>query len=108
MIQEGYVILVHQRPVVEAELATTYLTGIFAGGGQGLVKTARMRVRPVPLSAEDALILGEAEGLSVFQMEYVFHDAKGLPIASGSFIFPDGTFALTASLGMPLAPRAPQ
>jgi DNA-binding GntR family transcriptional regulator len=105
LIQEGCVILDPFRPVVESELATAYLTGLFTGGGQGLVKTARMRVRPAALSAENAEVLNEAEGLPVFEMEYVFYDGRGRPLACGAFISPEETFTLTASLGLPLSPR---
>jgi DNA-binding GntR family transcriptional regulator len=102
LIQEGFVILDPYRPVVEAELATTYLTGLFSGGGQGLVKTAKMKVRPLSLGAENAQILQQEEGLAGFQMEYIFYDAAGAALAAGSFIAPEETFSLTSTLGLPL------
>jgi DNA-binding GntR family transcriptional regulator len=102
LLQEGYVILDPYRPVVEAELATTYLTGLFSGGGQGLVKTARMWVRPLSLAREDAQLLGVQEGAAGFRMEYAFHDSQGAPIATGSFISPEDGFTLISTLGIPL------
>jgi GntR family transcriptional regulator len=102
LVQEGYVVLDPFRPLVEAELSNAYLTGLFSGGGGGLVRTARMWVRPLSLGAENASLLELGEGGPAFQLEYVFHDARGLPIATGTFVCPGGTFALSSTLGFPL------
>jgi DNA-binding GntR family transcriptional regulator len=102
LIQESYVILDPYRPVVEAELATTYLTGLFSGRGQGLVKTAKMWMRPLSLSLDNAQLLNVADGIAGFQLEYIFYDAAGGPLATGSFISPEETFTLTSTLGFPL------
>jgi DNA-binding GntR family transcriptional regulator len=105
LIQESFVILDPYRPVVEAELATTYLTGLFSGSAQGLVKTARMWVRPLSFSQENSQLLDVEEGMAGFQMEYIFYDAEGAPLATGSFISPEDSFTLTSTLGLPLNGR---
>ncbi|MDR2197935.1 MAG: GntR family transcriptional regulator [Deltaproteobacteria bacterium] len=102
LVQESFVILDPYRPVVESELAAGYLTGLFSGGAQGLAKTAKMRLRPVNLASEHAVLLNVREGSAAFRMEYVFYDAQGAPLATGAFISPEDGFTLTSTIGFPL------
>ncbi|MDR1167176.1 MAG: GntR family transcriptional regulator [Deltaproteobacteria bacterium] len=105
MVQEGYVILDPRRPVIEAELAPTFLKGIFQGQGQGLVRAVAMDVLPLALREENASLLSREEGEVAFQLKYVFYDFNSQPIACGFFLAPSNVLRLSATLGAPLPPK---
>ena len=100
LIQEGYLLLDPKRPVVEAELEATYLTGLFTGSGQGLIKRAALSITPVVLSAEDTEILARPTGSVGFKLAYSFFDAALSPLAVGCFISPEDKLQLTAQIGI--------
>ncbi|MDR1044764.1 MAG: GntR family transcriptional regulator [Candidatus Adiutrix sp.] len=100
LIQEGHLLLDPGRPIMEAELEATYLSGLFAGSGQGLIKTAKLSIAPVALSDDEARLLERRFGAVGFRLEYVFFDAAGKPLASGSFITPDDSLKLSATIGV--------
>lgn len=105
LVQEGHLILDPKRPIMEAELDATYLSGLFAPGGQGLIKSARLAVAPVAIEGEDAALLAVAPGTAGFRLGYVFYDAAAAPMAAGCFITPPETLAFTATAGLPLPPE---
>lgn len=100
LVQEGYLLLDPHRPVVEAELEATYLTGLFTGSGQGLIKRAALAITPVLLSQEDAQALGRPQGTVGFRLEYAFFDSALAPLAVGCFISPEDKLKLSAQIGI--------
>lgn len=100
LIQEGYLLLDPRRPVVEAELEATYITGLFTGSGQGLIKRAVLSITPVLMSEEDTVAFGLASGAVGFRLEYSFFDAALAPLAVGCFIAPEGQLQLSAQIGI--------
>lgn len=100
LVQEGHLLLDPERPIMEAELEATYLTGLFTGGGNGLIKTARLTIAPVSLGEEEARLLGRSAGTPAFRLEYLFFDAASAPLAVGSFITPEETLTLSATIGV--------
>lgn len=100
LAQEGYLLLDPHRPVVEAELEATYLTGLFTGSGQGLIKKASLAISPIILEKEDALALGRPLGSVGFKLSYFFFDASLSPLAMGRFIAPEDRLQLTAEIGI--------
>ena len=102
MVQEGFLLLDPFRPILEAELASTYLIGLFKGSGQGLVKTAKMAIKPSLLSEEDAALLGHEPGSCAFKLEYTFYDSAAKPLALGLFVIPEDAMTLTSTIGVPL------
>jgi len=100
LVQEGYLLLDPRRPVVEAELEATYITGLFTGSGQGLIKRAVLSIRPSPISDEDAQTLDRPPGSVGFRLEYSFFDASLAPLAVGWFIAPEDQLKLTAQIGI--------
>jgi GntR family transcriptional regulator len=105
MVQEGYLLLDPFRPIMEAELACTYLIGLFKGSGQGLIKTAKMAIKPSLISAEDAALLEKEPGSAVFKLSYTFFDSSSKPLAFGFFVIPEEVMDLSATIGLPLSPR---
>ena len=101
LVQEGYLLLDPRRPVVEAELEATYITGLFTGSGQGLIKRAVLSIRPALLSDEDAQTLDRPLGSVGFRLEYSFFDAALAPLAVGWFVAPEDQLQLTAQIGIP-------
>ena len=102
MVQEGYLLLDPFRPIMEAELASTYIIGLFQGGGQGLIKTAKMSIKPGLLSQEDATLLGREAGVCVFRLSYTFYDSAAKPLALGLFVIPEDALTLSSTIGVPL------
>ena len=102
MVQEGFLLLDPFRPIMEAELASTYLIGLFKGGGQGLIKTAKMSIRPGLLAPDDAALLGHDPGSCCFRLEYTFYDSAAKPLAFGLFVIPEDALTLTSTIGVPL------
>ncbi|MGL4208332.1 MAG: GntR family transcriptional regulator [Candidatus Adiutrix sp.] len=100
LVQEGYLLLDPHRPVVEAELEATYLTGLFTGSGEGLIKKAVLSITPLVLSAEDAKVLGREPQTAAFNLEYCFYDATLAPLATGRFITPEDQLKLVAQTGI--------
>lgn len=100
LVQEGYLLLDPRRPVVEAELEATYITGLFTGSGQGLIKRARLSIRPALISDDDAQILERPSGSVGFRLEYSFFDASLAPLAVGWFIAPEDRLKLSAQIGV--------
>ncbi len=100
LVQEGYLLLDPSRPVVEAELEATYLTGLFTGSGQGLIKRAALSITPVLLADEDAQVLNRPLGSVGFKLEYSFFDAALAPLAAGCFIAPEDQLKLSAETGI--------
>ena len=105
LIQEGHLLLDPERPIMEAELEATYLTGLFAGSGQGLIKTAGLAIAPAALSEDDLHLLNRPAGTVGFRLEYIFYDSASEPLATGSFLTPDDTLRLSATIGVRLASR---
>lgn len=100
LVQEGYLLLDPRRPVVEAELEATYITGLFTGSGQGLIKRAALSIRPALMSDEDAQTLDRPLGSVGFRLECSFFDASLAPLAVGWFIAPEDQLKLTAQIGI--------
>ncbi len=100
LVQEGYLLLDPRRPVVEAELEATYITGLFTGSGQGLIKRAVLSILPTLMSEEDARTLDCPPGSVGFRLAYSFFDASLAPLAVGWFIAPEDRLKLTAQIGI--------
>jgi len=104
LVQEGHLLLDPSRPIMEAELEATYLTDVFAGSGQGLIKSAGLSIVPVAIDGENAKLLNRSEGVVGFKLEYVFFDAGSAPLAVGYFLTADDSLKLSATIGVKLAP----
>lgn len=100
LAQDGYLLLDPRRPVVEAELEATYLTGLFTGSGQGLIKKASLTISPIILAEEDAKALSRPQGSVGFKLTYSFFDAGLSPLAVGRFIAPEDRLRLSAEIGI--------
>ncbi|MDR2460967.1 MAG: GntR family transcriptional regulator [Deltaproteobacteria bacterium] len=101
MLHEGYVILDPKRPLLEAELAISFLIGVVKGV-QGLIKGASLEMKPHLLSDNEAQLLDLDVGAPAFSLDYVFFDAAKEPISCGSFICPSGSIKLCSRVGIPI------
>ena len=100
LIQEGYLLLDPKRPVVEAELEATYITGLFTGSGEGLIKRAMLSISPVILTEEDAAAFCLGSPTVGFRLDYSFFDAALSPLAVGCFVSPADRLTLKAEIGI--------
>ncbi|MDR1658341.1 MAG: GntR family transcriptional regulator [Deltaproteobacteria bacterium] len=99
LVQESHLKPDFRRPIMEAELEATYLSGLIQGEGRGLIKYAELSVTPSLLSTEDASLLWRTQGEPAFRLDYVFFDAQ-VPLAVGFFTIPSGILKFTASVGV--------
>lgn len=103
LIQEGHLLLDPTRPIMEAELEATYLTGLFSGSGEGLIKSAGLSIVPMNIEEEDAALLQSAPGTAGFKLEYIFYDASAAPLAAGHFLTPGDALKLSSHIGVRIA-----
>jgi GntR family transcriptional regulator len=104
LLQEGYIILDPYRPIVEAELDSSFFLGILGGGSaRGLVRTAHVNMNPGKLGLDNASLLQRGEGDLVFELEYIFYDSFSKPLAAGLFIAPEGVLTFSSTMGVPLS-----
>ncbi|MDR1111934.1 MAG: GntR family transcriptional regulator [Deltaproteobacteria bacterium] len=100
MIQESCLKPDIRRPIMEAELEATYVSGLFSGEGGGLIKSASLSVEPEILSEEDARLLRRPAGTAVFRLDYVFFDSRSEALAIGFFSIPKDFFKLASTIGV--------
>jgi hypothetical protein len=100
MLHEAFSVLDPYRPIIETEIATVHLVGLFTGGIQGLTRTAKLRVKPHILSQMDSAILERPSGSLAFNFDYVFSDADFKPISTGKFLIPEDAVYFASTLGI--------
>ncbi|MDR3155305.1 MAG: GntR family transcriptional regulator [Deltaproteobacteria bacterium] len=105
MTDEGKVLLDPYRPLIEARLSASFLTGLLQGGAQGLLKRASLTAAPASLTGPQASALGRREGDPAWRLEYLFFDASSRPVATGFYLAPPDALSVAADLGLPLGSR---
>ncbi len=94
-----YLIYDPLRPVVEAQLRITSLTGLLQGkGGEGL-RRGNLTMKAVNLDEEEALALQVPVNAAAFSLEHTFYDFEDRPVSWGRFICRAESFVLTARIG---------
>jgi len=81
-----YLVYDPARPVVEAEIATTSLQGLFGGRGQALIKHGELSIEAVLLNAEEARLLQTAAPAAGLRIEHLFYAYDERPMSWGWFL----------------------
>lgn len=81
-----YLVYDPSRPVVEAEIATTSLQGLFGGPGQPLIKHGELHIEAVLLSDDEARMLQAQAPAAGLRIEHLFYGYDERPLSWGWFL----------------------
>ena len=99
MYHREYLIYDPSRPVVEAQLQITSLSGLLSGqGGEGL-RRGNLAMEAVNLNEEEAMVLQVPLNSAAFSLEHTFYDFDDRPVSWGRFLCRADFFVLTARIG---------
>jgi DNA-binding GntR family transcriptional regulator len=82
----GYLVYDPRRPIVEAEMDSTSLQGLFTNADQTILKRGELTVRAILLNEEEAQLLQAASPSAAFSLEHIFYDFDDRPLSAGWFI----------------------
>ncbi len=99
MYHREYLIYDPQRPVVEAQLQITSLTGLLQGQSAEGLRRGSLIMEAVTLNKEEAAILQVPDNSAAFSLEHTFYDFDDRPVSWGWFICRADLFNLTAQIG---------
>jgi GntR family transcriptional regulator len=95
-----YLVLDPERPVVEAEMGTTNLRGLFDGQGETLLRSGNLGIQATVLTTEEAQLLNADAGSAAFRIEHLFFDFDDTVVSWGWFIIPGRYLMFSATVGV--------
>ncbi len=99
MYHREYMVYDPRRPIVEAQLQITSLTGLLQGqSGDGL-RRGDLTMKAVNLDKEEASVLQVPPNSAAFSLEHTFYDFDDHPVSWGRFICHADLFILAARIG---------
>jgi DNA-binding GntR family transcriptional regulator len=101
LLHREHVIYDPTRPLVEAELEITALSGLFTGGGGLALKWGDLTIDATVLTDEEAVLLSADAGDPALRLEHIFYDFDTRPVSWGWFICPGNHLHFTATVGVP-------
>jgi GntR family transcriptional regulator len=101
LLHREHVIYDPTRPLVEAELEATALSGLFAGGGGSALKWGDLTIDATVLTEEEADLLDADAGSPALRLEHIFYNFDTRPVSWGWFICPGNHLRFTATVGVP-------
>ena len=101
LLHREHVIYDPTRPLVEAELEVTALSGLFTEGGGAALKWGDLTIDATVLTEEEANLLGARTGAPALRLEHIFHNFDSRPVSWGWFICPGDRLRFTATVGVP-------
>jgi GntR family transcriptional regulator len=99
MYHREYLIYDPSRPIVEAQLQITSLSGLFEGQGAEGLRRGDLTMKAVNLNEEEAAALHVPANSAAFSLEHTFYDFDDRPVSWGIFICRADLFVLTARIG---------
>ncbi len=99
MYHREYLIYDPERPVVEAQLQITSLTGLLQGRSAEGLRRGSLIMEAVTLNEEEAAILHVPGNSAAFSLEHTFYDFDDRPVSWGWFTCRADLFNLTAQIG---------
>lgn len=100
MIHREYLILDPTRPLVEAELEVTSLSGLFTGSGKTMLKRGDLCIDATVLNEEEAVLLQEKPGFPAFRIEHIFYGFDNQVVSWGWFICQANHLRFRSSVGV--------
>jgi GntR family transcriptional regulator len=99
MYHREYLIYDPARPVVEAQLQITSLTGLLQGQSAEGLRRGSLIMEAVILNREEAGTLQVPPSSAAFSLEHTFYDFDDRPVSWGWFLCRADLFNLTAQIG---------
>ena len=101
MLHREHVIYDPTRPLVEAELEVTALSGLFADSSGMALKWGDLTIDATVLTQEEADVLNAHAGDPALRLEHIFYGFDTKPVSWGWFICPGNHLRFTATVGVP-------
>jgi len=101
LLHREHVIYDPTRPLIEAEMEVTALSGLFSGGGESHLKRGDLTIDATVLTEGEAALLHSEVGVPAFRLEHIFYDFDDRPISWGWFICTGDRLRFTATIGVP-------
>ena len=95
-----YLVYDPERPVVEAEMGTTSLRGLFDGSGETVLKRGDLSIETTVLTDEESQLLSVPAGKAAFRIEHTFYDFDDRPVSWGWFIIRGDCLRFNATVGV--------
>jgi DNA-binding GntR family transcriptional regulator len=89
------------RPIIEAELGVTAMSGLLSGGSGSDLKRGDLTISATVLTDEEASLLHTQPGLPAFRLEHIFFDFDDRAVSWGWFICSGDRLRFTATIGVP-------
>jgi DNA-binding GntR family transcriptional regulator len=101
LLHREHVIYDPTRPIIEAEMEVTALSGLFSGGSGSDLKRGDLAIDATLLTEEEAALLHSDVGVPAFRVEHTFYDYDDQPVSWGWFICTGDRLRFTATIGIP-------
>jgi DNA-binding GntR family transcriptional regulator len=101
LLHREHVIYDPTRPIIEAEMEVTALSGLFSGGSGSDLKRGDLAIDATLLTEEEAALLHTDVGVPAFRVEHTFYDFDDRPVSWGWFICTGDRLRFTATIGIP-------
>lgn len=101
LLHREHVIFDPTRPIIEAEMEVTALSGLFSGGGSSDLKRGDLAISATVLTEEEAALLHSEPGVPSFRLEHIFYDFSDRAVSWGWFICSGDRLRFTATIGVP-------
>jgi GntR family transcriptional regulator len=101
LLHREHVIYDPARPIIEAEMQVTALSGLFSGGATSDLKRGDLTISATKLTEEEAALLRCEPGLPAFRLEHIFFDFSDRAVSWGWFICAGDRLRFTATIGVP-------
>jgi DNA-binding GntR family transcriptional regulator len=101
LLHREHVIYDPTRPIIEAEMEVTALSGLFSGGSGSDLKRGDLAIDATLLTEEEAALLHSDVGVPAFRVEHTFYDFDDQPVSWGWFICTGDHLRFTATIGIP-------
>jgi GntR family transcriptional regulator len=95
-----YIVYDPTRPLVEGELETTSLKGLFSGEGNANFKWGELTIESTVVNERESRFLEVPVGTAAFQLEHIFYDFDDHPLSWGWFICPSDRLRFKTTVGV--------
>lgn len=100
LYHQEYLLYSPENPIIEAEMETTSLKGLFEGDGNQHFKRSILSINAVNLDGEEARLLDAPVNAAAFRLEHVFYNFEDNPVSWGWFICPGDRMHFSTVTGM--------
>ncbi|GHV57276.1 hypothetical protein FACS189460_3550 [Deltaproteobacteria bacterium] len=100
LLNKAYLIADPRLPIVESELETSSLFGLFSGRGDVFIRKVLLKIEPHLLSRFEAAHIQTALTMPAFKIRYTFFAQKDHPMGTGWFLTSKANLTLSSKIGV--------